>query len=179
MKEGNSGWCLQCCLRAGTMEVFLQEAVSLQLDEPNKEEEEEFRGWLRCRYFYHITWTLREQNIPCHVYLQICVWRWGDLFWPFNAFSEEHFEGNLWELKVALRVLCAACHMKTDLHRVTVTCFALLGDVFVPPLFLRFHSAPSPPSFLNWCFGGICGSSSFWVHATKYGIFHFWNKYVF
>ena len=64
-------------------------------------------------------------------------------------FSEEHFEGNLWELKVALRVLCAACHMKTDLHRVTVTCFALLGDVFVPPLFLRFQSAPSPPSLIG------------------------------
>lgn len=39
--------------------------------------------------------------------------------------------------------------MKTDLHRVTVTCFALLGDVFVPPLFLRFHSAPSPPSLIG------------------------------
>ena len=85
VREKNWGWCLQRFLRAGTMEVFLQEAVSLQLGEPNKEEEEEFRGWVRCRYFYHITWTLREQNIPCHVYLQICVWRWGDLFWPFRA----------------------------------------------------------------------------------------------
>ena len=73
--------------------------------------------------------------------------------------------------------------MKTDLHRVTVTCLGLpLGDVFVPIQFLHFHSARSPRVLLGvwgscrWILFIPSARNKIWQISCESQSKHSWNK---
>jgi hypothetical protein len=115
------------------------------------------------------------------MYPQTSVWRWGDLFWPFSAFYWRAISGKFMRVKSNFEGSALFVARLPHENWPSPCNRYMLRPAwwrFCPNSVFTFSLNPlsSPPCVVFR--GHICGYLSLRVHATKYGTFHVWNKYV-